>query len=122
MHFDQLVEELSGALVQVSKLAALVLVELNTGMSHQHFANEQSRLGVIHLPSVISRLNEPFSAVHVNSRSGPTERAEEAASQQWRKPFSKTGAVIVHFFNPTLLARLAIFRLVSTFDTVPLFR
>ena len=91
-------------------------------MPHQHFADEQSRLGVIHLPSVISRINEPFSAVHINGRSGPTERAEEAASQQWRKPFSKTGAVIVHFFNPTLLVRLAIFRLVSTFVTVPLRR
>lgn len=75
-----------------------------------------------YLPSVIISINEPFSAVHVNGRSGPTERAEKAAAEQWCKPFSQTGAVIVHFFIPTLLARLAIFRLVSTFVTVPLFR
>jgi len=67
-------------LVQVAELATLVVVELNIRMPHQHLANEQSRLSVIHLPSVISRIDEPLRAVHINGGRGPTQRAKETAA------------------------------------------
>ena len=70
-NFDELVEELGGALIEIAELAAFILVELHVGMAHQHFANEQSRLGMRHLPAVIRRLHQPLRAIDVDGGGGP---------------------------------------------------
>ena len=81
MRFDELVEKLGSTLIQISELAALVVVKLNIGVICQHFANEQARLGVRHLSPLIGGFSEALRTVDVDRSGRPSQRTKEPAAQ-----------------------------------------
>jgi hypothetical protein len=85
VRLDQLVEKLRGTLVQVAKAAAFILIKLHVRVTCQHFSNNNSRIGVRHLATIISRINKPLGTIDVNRGCSPTERPEKSAIEQWRE-------------------------------------
>ena len=61
VNFDQLVEELAGALIQIAELATFVLVKLNIGRLHQHLAGQHARLVMGNLPAFSRNFRQPVS-------------------------------------------------------------
>jgi len=86
MNFDEFIKELAGPLVQVTKLASFVFIQLNVGMLQQYFADENPGFGVWNLAAFIRCFRETVGAVHINCSSWARQRPKKSTTQNGRKP------------------------------------
>jgi len=82
LRLDEFVEKLRGSLVQVAKIATLVLIKLHIGMTDEYLANKHPRLGVGHLPSFVGCFDQSLCTIHIDSSSPAAEWAKKPTVQQ----------------------------------------
>ena len=66
MSLDEFIEKLRGSLIEVSELPALIFFKLNIRVADQHLANQNPRIAINHLTSVVRCIDKPFGAVNVD--------------------------------------------------------
>ena len=84
--FEELVEELRGALLQVVELPPSSSSSRTSGCSASTATDQQSGFVMRELSAFIRSFRQALGAIHIHRRRGTRERTKESAREQRREP------------------------------------